>query len=142
MGAVLTMLAGMRPRGVLLREEGRLAAAEVTPCLSRSAGQPWLPSSQGDARLLPAMFSQEQTTPRAWLPLSPAFHPPRLSLFSGDQSLLSLSLAPFDASLHGCKAVLASHCSNSSEVIPVPASIERMGLEGGSPAAPRFLLSV
>ena len=72
-------------------------------------------------------------------------YPQRFSssvIFSGDQTLLSLSLASFDASLHGCKAVLVSLCFNSSEVIPVPASIERMGLEGGSPASPRFLPSV
>lgn len=103
-------------------------------------------SSRGDARFaLCRAYNARSLRNKRPTPGPGPLCPQRFSssvTFSGDQSLLSLSLAPFDASLHGCKAVLASHCSNSSEVIPVPASIERMGLEGGSPAAPRFLLSI
>lgn len=89
------MLAGDASTRGASQEEGRLADAEVTPCLSRSAGQPWLPRHLRETlALLSAMFSQEQTThARAWPPLSPAI------LILRDFLWRPKSLIPFSSSL-------------------------------------------
>ena len=118
---------------------GHPTSVQVWPVLASSSSQGEAPFALCRAHNT-CWLRNERPTPGPGPPLSPA----RLILvtFSGDQTLLSLSLASFDASLHGCKAVLVSRCFNGSEVIPVPASIERMGLEGGSPASPHFLPSV
>lgn len=138
---------GMCPRGVLLGKQGRLVGVKRSPhaCPGLLAGPGFLGISGRNSLCLCVLITHIGSgthDPRPGLASACPQHCASSLGFSGDQTLSSLSLASFDASLRGCKAVLVSCYSNGSEVISVPASVERMGLEGGSPAAPRFLPSV
>ena len=115
MGAALAMLA----RGCAHKEclSGSRGPADVKRSPRASPGLPASLSSRGETPSASAMLitrvGSGTNYPRLGLASPCPQHFASALAFSGDQTLSSLSLASFDASLHGCKAVLVGRCSNA-----------------------------